>query len=148
MPITINRDLGASREFWANSVTQLVGATRYGPFYPGQFTRVKAVIERETSVGAETMDCKMQTTDPTGDFMDVLDHAGAAIAFVQWADDSHIVKTLEVGVGIHTGDADDTITFGTNHKGYNVSLPQEFYWLVTGASGTSDTFSAYHDFLP
>jgi len=90
----------------------------------------------------------MQTTDPSGAFIDVLDHAGAAISFVQWADDSHVVKSLEVGVGVTSGDADDTITFGTNHKLYNVSLPSEFYWLVTGASGTSDTFSAYNDMLP
>lgn len=147
MPISNSRCVGY-REEWANAVTQLVGAIRYGPFYPGCCTRAIFRIDRTAEVGAETMDAKLQTTDATGDFVDVLDHAGAAVGFVQWADGSAIPKTIEVGPGVLSSDADDTITAGTNFKWYNVSLPSEFYILITGAGGTSDTFSAVNEYLP
>ncbi len=146
MPIS-NSTPQAHREDWATGVTQLVGATRYGPFYPGPYTRAIFRIDRTAEVGAETMDAKLQTTDPTGDFVDLLDHAGNACAFVQWADGSAIPKSIEVGSGVLSSDADDIIT-STNFKWYNVSLPAELYILVTGASGTSDTFSGSIDWLP
>lgn len=147
MPISNSRCVGY-REEWANSVTQLASAVRYGPFYPGCCTRLITAIDRISEVGAETLDAKMQTTDATGDFVDVLDHAGNAISFVQWADGSAIIKRVEVGPGTLSSDADDTITAGTNFKWYNCNIPSEFYWLLTGASGTSDTFSAFNEYLP
>ena len=149
MPI-LNTNPSAYREDWANAVVQTTAASpvTYGPFYPGPYRRAVVGIKRTTSTGAQTMDAKLQFKDATGTQADWLDHAGNAISFVQWADDSHIEKRIEVGPGVTSGDADDTITFGTNYKLYNVSLPSEFYVVVTGASGTDDTFSGYIEWLP
>jgi hypothetical protein len=146
MPV-MSRAAAAYREDWASAVTQLVGAVAYGPFYPGPYSRARIGILRSASAGAETMDAKLQYYNAAGTAADLLDHAGNAVAFVQWADDSHIEKVIEVGSGILSSDADDTIT-STNYKWYNVSLPESFTILVTGASGTSDTFSGYIDWLP
>lgn len=149
MPI-LNYTPRAFREDWATGVTQTTAASpvRYGPFFSDAFTRCIIRIDRTASTGAQTMDAALQVQDATGDFVSFLDHAGNAVSFVQWADDSHIHKSIEVGTGVLSGDADDTITFGTNFKAYNVSLPPEWYILVTGASGTDDTFTGIIDWLP
>lgn len=146
MPISNSRVV-AYRDVWANAVTQLVGATTYGPFYPGPYTRARIGINRTAEVGAETMDAKLQFPNALGTNADLLDHAGNAIAFVQWADGSVIEKQIEVGPGTLSSDADDTIT-STNYKWYNCNLPESFVIVVTGASGTSDTFTGYIDWLP
>lgn len=138
------------REDWASAVTQTTAQSpvRYGPFYMGPYSRVRIAIERTAEVGAQTMDAKVQWQDPTGDFADFLDHAGNALSFVQWTDGQTGLRHIECGIGVTSGDADDTITFGTNYKLYNVSMPAEFYVLVTGATGTSDTFSAFNEYYP
>jgi hypothetical protein len=146
MPISNSR-VSAYREQWASAVTQLVGATTYGPFFSGPFTRARFVIDRTASTGAETMDAKLQYLDATGDQVDLLDHAGNAIAWVQWADDSHVTKVIEVGPGTLASDADDVLLVSANRY-YGGNLPESIYVVVTGASGTDDTFSAYIDWLP
>lgn len=147
MPIS-NARVSAYREQWASATLQNVGAVSYGPFYPGPYTRARIGINRTAEVGAETLDAKLQYVNGAGTAADLLDHAGNAIAFVQWGDGSTKEKIIEVGIGVTSGDADDTITYGTDYKVYNVSLPESFTILVTGASGTSDTFDGYIDWLP
>jgi hypothetical protein len=148
MPIG-NSNAQAYRDNWASAVVQTTAASpvTYGPFYPGPYTRARIGIQRTASVGGQTMDAKLQYYNATGTAADLLDHAGNAVSFVQWADDSHIEKVIEVGPTTLSSDADDTIT-STNYKWYNVSLPESFVIIVTGATGTSDTFSGYIDWLP
>lgn len=149
MPIANSR-VQAYREQWASAVTQTTAASpvSYGPFWPGPYTRVRIGINRTAETGAQTMDAKLQYVNASGAAADFLDHAGNAIAFVQWTDGQTGERIIEVGVGVTSGDADDLITYGTNYRVYNVSLPESFYIVVTGAAGTDDTFSGYIDWLP
>jgi hypothetical protein len=145
MPI-MSRSPQAYQEPVASSVTQLTadasGVARYGPFFSGPYSRVRISIDRHTSVGAQTMAVGLEILDETtGDIYDWDDHAGAALTFVTFADDSHIRKELEVGIGVLSSDADDTLVFDTNYKAFNQALPSAWYIKVTGASGTSDTYS-------
>lgn len=149
MPIS-NTRVTAYREDWANGEVQTTAESPkvYGPFYPGPYTRALFGIERTADVGSQTMDAVLQWRDATGDLTDLLDHAGNAISWVQWTDGQTGLRTLEVGPTVLSSDADDTLTFGTNYKAYNVSLPSELYVEVTGATGTSDAFSGFIEWLP
>lgn len=150
MPIR-NSSPQAYAEQWASGVTQTTaaGATTYGPFYPGPYQRVRIVIERTANTGVnQVLDAKVQYLDGTGDQVDLLDHAGNAISFVQWAAASNINKMIEIGPGVLSSDADDVLLYNTNFRTYNQTLPSAIYIVMTGTVGTDDTFSAYNDWLP
>lgn len=133
-----------------SSGTVTDATTTYGQLWPGENTGLRIDIERESEDGTCTLAAKLTWRNNTsGDFEDLLDQAGNAIAFNDWANGEtgkrFIVVTGDDALG---DDADGVLAVGNNTY-FRQLLPEEMRLVLThGGTAVENVYNIVLTWLP
>jgi hypothetical protein len=147
MPSTHTMILAASG---TSSGTVSDSTETYGFLWPGCNRGVRFDIDRESETGTCTLAAKVQWIDQdTGDASDLLDQAGNAIAFNDWANGETGKRFIVIhGDDALGDDADGVLAVGSNFY-YRQHLPFELQLVLThGGTAVTNVYNATCTWLP
>jgi hypothetical protein len=131
--------------------TLAVGAHTYGPFSMGDFSGVLLDVTRSDDGTNGTLAVVIKVDDhASGDQLDLLDGAGAAVAMNNLAAGENVRRILQVhptAGPAPSDDADGVFAYGTTGIAgtfYRQPMPADFYIVMTAATDASVINASLH----
>jgi hypothetical protein len=121
----------------------------YGCMWTGPSRGIRFDIDRESETGTCTLAAAVKWVDQdTGDVNALLDQAGNAVAFNDWANGETGKRFIEIHPHSLDGDVDGVLAVGNNTY-YRCSLPYELQLVLThGGTSVTNVYAITGTWLP